>query len=67
MLLRGPHDFRHTFATSLDAGIPSRVIGELMGHTAGTVGLPGDDASDGRPRDRGARRADRRSNEGCRN
>jgi integrase len=31
--LRGPHDLRHTFATWLeDAGIPSRVIGEVMGH-----------------------------------
>ena len=30
--LRGPHDLRHTYATWLeDAGIPSRVIDELMG------------------------------------
>jgi integrase len=31
--LHGPHDLRYTFATWLqDAGIPSRVIDELMGH-----------------------------------
>jgi len=29
----GPHDLRHTFSTWLeDAGIPHRVIDELMGH-----------------------------------
>jgi integrase len=31
--LHGPHDLRHTFATWLEeAGIPSRVIDEVMGH-----------------------------------
>jgi integrase len=33
--LHGAHDCRHTFATWLeDAGIPARVIDELMGHEA---------------------------------
>jgi integrase len=37
--LRGPHDLRHTFATWLeDAGIPARIIDELMGHRAGRSG-----------------------------
>jgi Phage integrase family len=37
--LRGAHDFRHTSATWLeDAGIPARVIDELMGHEASTRG-----------------------------
>jgi predicted ArsR family transcriptional regulator len=38
--LHGAHDFRHTFSTWLeDAGIPARVIDELMGHQAsGRVG-----------------------------
>jgi integrase len=37
--LRGPHDLRHTFATWLeDAGIPARVIDELMGHSGGNRG-----------------------------
>jgi Phage integrase family len=31
--LHGAHDFRHTFSTWLeDAGIPARIIDELMGH-----------------------------------
>ena len=34
--LHGPHDLCHTFATWLeDAGLPSRVIDELMGHSGG--------------------------------
>ena len=34
--LRGPHDLRHTFSTWLeDAGIPARVIDEVMGHAGG--------------------------------
>jgi integrase len=33
--LHGAHDFRHTYATWLeDAGVPARVIDELMGHEA---------------------------------
>jgi hypothetical protein len=37
--LRGPHDLRHTFSTWLeDAGIPARVIDELMGHAGGVRG-----------------------------
>ena len=32
-MLKGPHDLRHTFATWLeDAGLPTRVIDEVMGH-----------------------------------
>jgi integrase len=32
----GPHDLRHSFSTWLeDAGIPARVIDQLMGHTGG--------------------------------
>jgi Phage integrase family len=37
--LRRPHDLRHTFSTWLeDAGIPARVIDELMGHAGGRSG-----------------------------
>jgi hypothetical protein len=60
--LHGAHDFRHTYATWLeDAGIPARVIDELMGHQAnsrrghlrGSANrrpLPAHHPSDGRPR-----------------
>jgi hypothetical protein len=38
--LHGAHDFRHTFATWLeDAGIPARVIDEVMGHEATSRGV----------------------------
>jgi integrase len=34
--LHGPHDFRHTLSTWLEeAGIPARVIDEIMGHQSG--------------------------------
>ena len=47
--LHGPHDLRHTFATWLeDAGIPSRVIDELMGHSGGRRGGAGDSSPMGR-------------------
>jgi hypothetical protein len=47
--LHGPHDLRHTFATWLeDAGIPSRVIDELMGHSGGHRGGGGDGSPMGR-------------------
>jgi hypothetical protein len=37
--LCGPHDLRHTFSTWLeDAGIPARVIDELMGHAGSRSG-----------------------------
>ena len=37
--LHGAHDLRHTYATWLeDAGIPARVIDELMGHQASSGG-----------------------------
>jgi integrase len=40
--LRGPHDLRQTFSTWLeDAGIPARVIDELMGHAGGPRGGEG--------------------------
>jgi hypothetical protein len=44
--LHGPHDLRHTLATWLEeAGIPSRVIDELMGH----VGTKQERASESSP------------------
>jgi integrase-like protein len=40
--LKGPYDLRHTFATWLeDAGIPARVIDELMGHQGGRTAKDG--------------------------
>jgi integrase len=40
--LRGPHDLRHTFSTWLeDAGIPARVIDELIGHAGSHRGGEG--------------------------
>jgi integrase len=46
--LRGPHDLRHTYATWLEeAGIPARVIDELMGHASGRRGA-GDGSAIGR-------------------
>jgi integrase len=38
-VVAGAHDLRHTYATWLeDAGIPARVIDELMGHQASSRG-----------------------------
>jgi integrase len=57
--LHGAHDFRHTFSTWLeDAGIPTRVIDELMGHQEVRTAsgqrhrrpLPPHHPRDGRPR-----------------
>ena len=40
--LHGAHDLRHTYATWLeDAGIPARVIDELMGHASSRGHLRG--------------------------
>jgi Phage integrase family len=65
--LHGAHDLRHTFSTWLeDAGIPARVIDELMGHEATSRArqaprqrdrrpLPTHHRGDGRPSHRGDR------------
>jgi hypothetical protein len=43
--LHGAHDLRHTYATWLeDAGIPARMIDELMGHQASSRGRLGGSA-----------------------
>ncbi len=71
--LHSAHDFRHTYATWLeDAGIPARVIDELMGHEAtGRTGqhhgrpLPAHHPRDGRPgHRRGPAASDRRPSSG---
>jgi hypothetical protein len=49
--LHGAHDFRHPYATWLeDAGIPARVIDELMGHEASGQQRPAVRQRHGRPR-----------------
>ena len=49
--LHGAHDLRHTFSTWLeDAGIPARVIDELMGHQAsGRRAVPSGPTTGNRP------------------
>jgi integrase len=50
MDLHGAHDLRHTFATWLeDAGIPARVIDEVMGHEATSRAGQQRGQHDGRP------------------
>jgi integrase len=74
--LHGPHDLRHTFASWLeDAGIPSRVIDELMATPPAAAvevamavrwsRLPEDDVGHARPCHRRPRRSDQPCRTDC--